>query len=96
MSKKASQELLEELHGEFAMYLKTYLGKAKRIMDSAGDDEDIQPNASTLKVIQGFLKDNGIEVHPLGGGKGQNNVDELLRGIDQALPFETEQFKGRH
>ena len=96
MSKKASQELLEELHGEFATYLKTYLGKAKKIMDNAGDDEDIQPNASTLKVIQGFLKDNGIEVHPLGGGKRQSDVDSLLDGLDKTLPFETDQFVGKH
>jgi len=96
MTKKASQDLLEELHGEFAKYLKTYLGKAKRIMDNADDDEDIQPNASTLKVIQGFLKDNGIEVHPLSGGKNQNDVEQLLHGIDQTLPFETSQFKGKH
>lgn len=96
MTKKASQDQLEELHAEFAGYLKTYLGKAKKIMDKAGEDEEIQPNASTLKVIQGFLKDNGIELHPLHGGGGKSEVESLLDGLEGTLPYETAQFQGKH
>lgn len=96
MSKKASQDLLEELHSEFAGYLKTYLGRAKDIMDAAPKDDEVQPNASTLKVIQGFLKDNGIELHPLHNGSGKTEVESLLQGLEGTLPYETDTFKGKH
>lgn len=87
-NKKATEEELSELHAEFAQYLKNFLKRSKKIMDTAEDDNMPEPNASILNVVKGFLKDNHIEVDPQQGQKG--DFGALMEGMD-SLPFETDQ-----
>lgn len=89
MSKKATEEELAELHGEFARYLKSFLKRTKAIMDRSEDEDMAEPNASVLNVVKGFLKDNHIELDPKDVGSGQKgDFEKAMEGLGQ-LPFET-------
>lgn len=93
MAKKATEDELAELHGEFTRYLKDFMVRSKRIMETASDDEAPEPNASVLNVVKGFLKDNHIEVDPKDGNK-KGDFNSLLGGLDQ-LPFQTDDAVSR-
>lgn len=89
MSKKATEDELSELHGEFARYMKNFLVRSKKIMDAASDDEMPEPNASILNVVKGFLKDNHIELDPAGPQGKKGDFGSVMAGMEH-LPFQTD------
>ena len=93
MKRRASQQLMDDLHGEFAGFLKDYIQRASRITNIATSVEGEpapEPNGSVLNVIRGFLKDNGIALDPIDDSK-RGDFEQLMKGLD-SLPFQTDQF----
>lgn len=72
--KKATEDLLSELHGEIAKAMK------KRL-----DDGDF--TASDLNVIRQFLKDNGINSDGQKNPDVESLVDGLPDDLDNVTPL---------
>ena len=63
-TKKASEELMDELHGELAKQMQ------KRLKSG-------EATAADMNVIRAFLKDNGIEGVPAKGSHLGNLADDM-------------------
>ena len=77
MTKKATEDLMDELHGLTAETLRKLVEDMK--------SGDLEPNASVLAQAIKFLKDNNVTAVPGSGGP----VDGLLAEVE-GFPFKSE------
>jgi hypothetical protein len=92
MSKKATEDKLNELHGALAKELTTRItkGEAKiELVDCEGEVKEhkvmLPVGANTLSVARQFLKDNHIESGP---------ENKPLADLVDSLPFDEEEEEG--
>jgi hypothetical protein len=84
---KASQALMEELHGQLAKSLAEAVKDGVTVMDKEGNPLKMDCPAAVLSVARQFLKDNHIE-----GGFGNADLSDLEKAMgemnDMPLPGE--------
>ena len=77
MSKKATTDLLNELHAALATHF-------KEVLQGTGEGA---PTASQLSVIRQFLKDNDIQAGF--GDKDMSEIEKAMKGLNE-LPLDGE------
>lgn len=85
---KASDKLLDALHGALADHFRDVLENGREVIDKeTGEVKRVPPDASTLNTIRQFLKDNHIQA----GQNADPNLNALAR-MTLPFPAETDEY----